>query len=67
MAKYIYFEKKEKHIEIKNKKTKSLLGYIYYYNQWRQYIFTQADGGIIFSQDCLQDIVEYIKKLEEEK
>lgn len=63
MSKYIYFQARdEKIIEIRNKKSKTILGYVTYYKPWKQYIFSQADEGIIFSWDCLQDIVNYLKE-----
>lgn len=68
MNKYIYFEEdiNGKFFRIKNKKTQKDLGYIYYYKNWKQYIFTQADEGIIFSWDCLQDIISFIKDKNQE-
>lgn len=52
--------------EIKNNKSGTTLGYVQYYQQWKQYVFTQADQGIIFSVDCLQDIIHFISQLKNE-
>ena len=48
---------------IENKKTGVELGYIDYYPQWKQYVFSQAIGNAIWSIECLQDIIDFMKKL----
>ena len=46
---------------VENNKSGATLGFIEWYPQWRQYVFSPLDA--IFSQDCLLDIVDFIKLL----
>lgn len=46
-----------------NIKSGSVLANIFYYKPWRRFIFTQAEVGVVFSQDCLEDVVDYMKRL----
>lgn len=43
-----------------NKKSGGDLGIVEWYAPWRQYTFTQADQGILFSAGCLRDIAEFM-------
>ena len=45
-----------------NKDTKSLLGGISWYPGWRRYIF-QSLAAIIYEQDCLRDIADFLEDL----
>lgn len=74
--KYIHFvesENKEliysgkKGWEIKNNKTKALLGYLFWYTQWKDWCFTQSESGVIFNDGCLKDVVDFIKQLKDDK
>ena len=49
--------------EIKNNRTKSLLGYIFWFTKWGEYCFTQADSGVIFNDGCSKDIVDFMGQL----
>ena len=46
---------------VKNKENVDL-GDIGYYKDWKCWVF-EPDIAIIFSADCLQEIVDFIKKL----
>lgn len=46
-----------------NNKHKTVLGVVSYYTSWRQYVFNAEDASNIFSQDCLEDIVDFMKQL----
>ena len=48
-------------IEVCNSKDE-LLGIIYKYKEWNAYVWEQ-DIGVIMSASCLNDVSEYIKKL----
>ena len=73
--KYIFFEQsslevyskaKEKTVQAwtcRNIKSNAILGYTYYYHPWEQWVFSQADSSIVFSQDCLLDIADFLKQL----
>jgi len=43
-------------------KTKSELGYISWYPSWNQYI-ANFNADAVFSQDCLANIIDFIKQL----
>lgn len=63
--KYIHFEKnpakqKPDGWVCKNKRSKHVLGWIDYDNQWCQYIFLPA-SHTQFSADCFEDIVDFMK------
>ena len=40
-----------------------VLGVVSYYKPWRQHIFNAECENIVFSQDCLADIIDFIKQL----
>ena len=42
------------------------LGFIKWYPQWRQYCFI-SHSSVVYSQSCLEDIAEFIKKLMDER
>jgi hypothetical protein len=44
-----------------NNRSGKELGILYYYASWKQYVFTQSQEGILFSIDCLNDIIDFIK------
>lgn len=46
-----------------NNRSKSVLAYIFYYKQWKEYCFSQANQGMIFNDGCLMDIVNFIQQL----
>jgi len=55
---------------VENKKSKDFLGLIKWHPQWRQYCFISHgcnNYSIVYSQNCLRDIAEFIKKLMDER
>jgi hypothetical protein len=68
---YIHFVKAEKnkkeHWEVYNNRTGSLLAYIIWYPSWKQWVTTQAQEQIIFSDSCFLDIIDFKKQLEPPK
>ena len=52
--------------ECRNNKTGKVLAYIFYYELWKGYCFTQADAQIIFNDKCLVDIIDFLKQLKED-
>ena len=65
MGKFIEFhELTGGEIGIFNKKSGDILGKAMYYSQWKQHIFVTADH-VIWSWDCLQNIVNKLKELNE--
>lgn len=67
--KYIHFIETEEIVngrkvwECRNNKTKAILSKIFYYKQWKEYCFTQAESGVIFNDGCLADTIDFIKQL----
>ncbi|MCK5016251.1 MAG: hypothetical protein KAS32_04190 [Candidatus Peribacteraceae bacterium] len=70
--KHIYFTKStqiqaEKPIyECRNNKSKEIIAVIYWYPQWKQFVFGFYEDAV-FSQSCLLDIVDFIKDVSNEK
>jgi hypothetical protein len=71
MSKWIYFDQ---HENKKGRKTKiwfvrakdgdQYLGTVAWYPAWRKYVFwigEVAEGGVLFEQDCLRDIADFIE------
>jgi len=46
---------------ITNNKSGDILGYVVYYPTWRQYVFSQADEGMVFNNTCLRDVVDFME------
>jgi len=44
---------------------KSLLGRIYWYGWWREYVF-ESLTDIIWTETCLKELYKFLKKLKEE-
>ncbi len=70
--KFIHFVETEdlsldipKMYECINNKSKTVLGYIAHYTVWHEYVFSQADSGIVFNSSCLLDIVDFLNQLNE--
>ena len=36
------------------------LGMLFWYKEWKQYVFTQSQENMIFNNSCLLDIVDFI-------
>ena len=71
MSKYIRFETyaqkpKTKLYGVVNIKSGFRIGIIKWYGAWRQYCF-YPDEETIFNTDCMEYIIEFIKKLMEER
>lgn len=47
-----------------NKKSKEIIGEIYYYHQWKKHIFQAIDEDIILTSDCLIDIAKFTEQLD---
>ncbi len=47
--------------EIVNNKSQKILGILFYYKEWKQYVFTQFEDSIVFNNSCLKDIVNFIE------
>jgi len=49
--------------DILNNKSGDSLGLIFYYKQWKKYVFTQTrtEDEIIFDNSCLRDIVDFLE------
>ena len=62
-----YLDFVEEPTELKTKrwsilnKSGGILGTIYYYNHWRNYIFSSIGYGIMFDYKCLAEILEFLK------
>ena len=39
------------------------LGVVSYYKPWKQFVFNAEDSADIFSIDCLEDIIDFMKQL----
>lgn len=46
--------------KINNNKSGQLLGYIYFFPEWKQYVFSSYND-IVFSVSCLNDIIDFIE------
>lgn len=68
--KYVHFIKTDeiyagKNVwECRNNKNKHILAKIYWYNRWKQYVFTQYAPNVIFNDSCLSDTVSFLKELD---
>ena len=71
MIKYLNFIE----LEVKNRKTKvyrvenkssEVLGFIYFYPQWRKFVFNPIHEDIIFDANCLMSIVMELDSLTSE-
>jgi len=47
---------------VRNIKAQMIIGYIKWHCAWRQYCFFPLEGTI-FSEGCLEDIIEFINSL----
>jgi len=61
--KFIHFKELSTFWDCRNNRTDGSLGKVYYLETWRQYVFAPV-GDCIFSQDCLEDIIDFIKQLD---
>lgn len=69
--KYIDFElvyqlPKTARFAVRNIKSQSIVGYVKWYNGWRQYCFF-PEPDCIFSSECLNDIINFIQNEEEKR
>jgi hypothetical protein len=56
--------RKTKTYEIKSRRTGEVLGHIFWYGAWRQYIFTTPEE-IAWSIGCLQEVMAFLEMLSE--
>ena len=64
--KFIHMEENvlfERSWNICNNKSGNAIGFIEWYVEWKKYVF-QSNGTAVFSIDCLEDIIHFIKQLE---
>lgn len=64
--KVIEEKKKTKVYEVFETRSGDMIGSIYWWGRWRQYVF-EPDEGTIWSWDCLKAISDFIKELMEER
>ena len=53
--------------EIRNKGSDGVLGYVDWYSRWKSYVFNSMGEAVIFSADCLEEIVKFLKRLNKER
>ena len=63
--KYIGYDKKLPIYEVKNKATLDSLGVIYFYSDWRKYVF-ESTPQIIYDTDYLIDIAKFLQEIQAE-
>ena len=62
VSKYLIFENYEEGVLVLNKGTRTVVGKIYFYPHWKQFVF-EPKAYSVFSDECLQDIIWKIKLL----
>lgn len=55
----------DKYYDVENKKGE-LLGKIFFWKKWKKWIWEQ-EQDIIMTYDCLQDVVDFLKEIKQEK
>lgn len=69
MAQYIRFDKTEETFnghpiyKIINKRHGDVLGRVFWYAVWKQYVFIADSGTAIWSKGCLEDVIAFIDTL----
>ena len=63
--KYIEYGKKLSIYEVKNKATLDSLGVIYFYSDWRKYVF-ESTPQIVYDADYLIDIAKFLQEVQNE-
>ncbi len=68
---YIYFELIKKYPKtnryaVVSRKFGDVIGNIYWFGGWRQYVF-EAEPAIIWNRDCLTEIIAFIEFLMEKR
>ena len=63
--KYIEQDRKLPIYEVKNKATLDSLGVIYFYSDWRKYVFESAPQ-IVYDADYLIDIAKFLQEIQAE-
>lgn len=71
MKKYVDFELAERKpktavYRVVSKSNRETLGSVYWYGPWRQYVF-QPEPETIWSHGCMQQVLDFIQKLMEER
>ena len=49
--------------EIINNKTGNIMGNISYYKYWKQFVFSAVNIHVIFNNECLKDIIDFMEAL----
>lgn len=62
MSKYLVFENDKEGVRVLNKGTRAVVGKIYFYPDWKQFVF-EPKAYAVFNDECLQDIIWKIKSL----
>jgi hypothetical protein len=57
-------ESKHNFYSVHSTHTNDLLGSIYYYPKWKEYVFYPNDDTI-WSSGCMQEIIDFIKTIKE--
>ena len=63
--KYIEQDRKLPIYEVKNKATLDSLGVIYFYSDWRKYVF-ESTPQIVYDTDYLIDIAKFLQEIQAE-
>ncbi len=68
--KFIYFEKiaitedlQKPSWLCRNNKTNDILGTIFWYQTWKQYVFEPESQFVVFSKSCFRDIIDFMEQL----
>lgn len=67
--KYIKFTEYKKQgiaYELRNKKSNEVMGDVYYYSQWRQFVIDFRED-CVFNNQCLLDIADFLEQLNKGK
>jgi len=62
MSKFLIFDKDEEGLLVRNKGTQAVVGKIYFYPPWKQFVFEPRELSV-FSDGCLEDIIWRMKFL----
>lgn len=65
MSKFLTFKKAEAPLEeyvVKDKQDNDI-GYIFFYNRWKRWVFEPVHDNLVFDAECLRDIASFMEKL----
>lgn len=46
-----------------NKKEENILGWIEYYQPWKQHVFVAANDKVVWNNECLQLVIDFLNEL----